>query len=149
MKKYNNEVEINVPIAKVIELFNDSDNLIKWQPGFISMTHLSGDLGEVGSTYRLLYKMGKRNVEMIETIIVKNLPELYAFTYVAKGVWNEVHNHFEIIDENTTRYWTENEFKMKGMMRIIAALMPGVFKKQSQKYLDLFKEFVEKEVNVS
>jgi hypothetical protein len=30
------------------------------------------------------------------------------------------------------------------MMKLIGWLMPGTFKKQSQKYLDLFKSFAEK-----
>lgn len=149
MKKYTNEVVINASREKVIELFENPDNLIKWQPGFISMEHLTGDLNEVGSTYELKYKMGKRDLVMKETIIAKNLPDTITFTYDAKGVWNEVCNNFEIVDENTTKYWTDNEFKMRGMMKIIAFLFPKAFTKQSQKYLDLFKEFVEKELSAS
>lgn len=30
-------------------------------------------------------------------------------------------------------------------MKLFGWLMPGAFKKQSQKYLDMFKEFAEKE----
>ena len=149
MKKYKNEVVINASREKVIELFENPDNLIKWQPGFISMVHLTGDLNEVGSTYELKFKMGKRDLVMKETMIAKNLPDMITFTYEAKGVWNEVCNNFEIVDENTTKYWTDNEFKMRGMMKIIAFLFPKAFTKQSQKYLDLFKEFVEKELSAS
>ena len=149
MKKYTNEVVIEASREKIIELFENPDNLIKWQPGFISMKHISGASGEIGSKYEMKYKMGKRDIVMIETVIEKKFHELYTFTYEAKGVWNEVSNHFEIIDENTTKYWTENDFKMKGFMKLMAFFVPGVFKKQSQKYLDLFKEFVEMEVSAS
>jgi len=145
--KYKNEVIINAPIDKVIELFDDADNLKKWQPGLISIDHLTGDYGQVGSTYKLKFKMGKRDMEMIETIKVKNFPDLFITTYDIKNVWNEVQTHFEKINDSTTKYWTDNEFEMKGFMKIMAFVMPGVFKKQSQKYLDLFKEFVEKETN--
>ena len=145
--KYKNEVIINAPIDKVVELFDDADNLKKWQPGLISIDHLTGDYGQVGSTYKLKFKMGKRDMEMIETIKVKNFPDLFITTYDIKNVWNEVQTHFEKINDSTTKYWTDNEFQMKGFMKIMAFIMPGVFKKQSQKYLDLFKEFVEKEIN--
>lgn len=145
--KYRNEVIINAPIDKVIELFDNSDNLKKWHPELVSMKHLSGEYGEVGSTYELIYKMGKRDMIMIETIKVKNFPDLFVTTYDVKNVWNEVKSHFEKISDNSTKYWTENEFKMTGSMKLIAFFMPGAFKKQSQKYLDLFKVFVEKEVN--
>ena len=144
--KYINEITINAPIEKVVHLFDDSENLEKWMTGLISIEHLSGDLGKIGSTYKLKFKMGKREMEMIETIQVKNLPDLFITTYDVKNVWNEVRTHFEKIDDSTTKYWTENEFKMKGFMKLMAFFMPGAFKKQSQKYLVLFKEFVEKEV---
>ena len=149
MKLYTNEVTIKAPRDKVVELFDSQDNLAKWQPGFISLSHISGEPGQVGAKSALKYKMGKREIEMVETITAKNLPELFSGTYEAKKVWNKVQNHFEIIDENTTKYWTENEFKMRGFMKLMAFLMPGAFKKQSQKYLDLFKDFVEKEVSPS
>jgi len=145
--KYTNEVIINAPREKVVELFDNPDNLAKWQPGFISMKHLSGESGKVGAKYQLHYKMGKREIEMVEIITERNLPDVFSATYEAKGVWNEVRNHFEERADGTTRYWTENEFKMSGMMKIMAFIMPGMFRKQSQKYLDLFRDFVEKKDN--
>ncbi len=141
--KYINETIINKPIDRVVELFDDPDNLAEWQPGFISMEHIEGEYGEPGSKYRMKYKMGKREIEMIETVLVRDLPKEFTGTYEAKNVWNKISNHFESIDENTTRYSSENEFKFSGMMKLFAWLMPGAFKKQSQKYLDLFKEFAE------
>lgn len=141
--KYANETIINKPIDIVVELFDDPDNLAEWQPGFISMEHIEGEHGQPGSKYRMKYKMGKRDIEMIETVLVRDLPNEFTGTYEAKNVWNKVSNHFEAIDENTTRYSSENEFKFSGMMKLFAWLMPGAFKKQSQKYLDLFKEYAE------
>lgn len=145
--KYTNEVIINAPREKVIALFENPDHLVIWQPGFVSMEHISGEKGQPGAKSRLHYKIGKREIEMIETITERNLPDTFSGTYEAKGVWNKVKNHFEEIPENKTRYWSENEFKMKGMMNVIAWLMPGAFKKQSQQYLDLFKAFVEQKTS--
>lgn len=141
--KYTNETIIKKPIDKVVELFDDPDNLVEWQPGFISMEHIEGIQGQPGAKYKLHYKMGKRDIEMIETILVRDLPKEFTGTYEAKNVWNKVSNHFEAIDEHTTKYTSENEFKFKGFMKIFGILMPGAFKKQSQKYLDLFKEYAE------
>lgn len=142
---YQNEVVINAPREKVVALFEDPANIAKWQPGFVSMELILGEKGAVGSQYRMLYTMGKRNVEMIETITKNELPSVFSATYKAKNVFNSIENHFEDCGDGTTRYWTENEFKMSGFMKIFGWIMPGAFKKQSQKYLDLFKEFVEKE----
>ncbi len=56
--KYISEIEINQPIEKVIELFDNSDNLIKWMEGLISFELLSGIAGEVGAKSILKFKIG-------------------------------------------------------------------------------------------
>ncbi len=144
--KYTNEIIIDLPREQVVALFDNPDNLAKWQPGFISMEHVGGEPGQPGAQSRLKYKMGKREIEMIETITVRDLPDTFAGTYETKGVWNEIKNHFEELPDGKTRLWSENEFRMSGfLMKLMALLMPGAFCRQSQKYLDLFKEFAEKE----
>jgi len=143
--KYSNEVIINLPLNRVIELFDSEENLFKWQPELISFEHLSGEKGEVGAKSKLKYKMGKREVEMTETITVKDLPKEFSGTYEAKGVWNEVKNYFEALDEHSTRWYADCHFEFSGFMKLIAFFMPGAFKKQSQKYLDQFKVFAEGE----
>lgn len=141
--KYTQNIIINKPINEVVELFDSVDNLYEWMEGLQSFEPLTGDPGEVGSTAKLVFKMGKRELEMIETITVKNLPAEFSGTYDAKGVHNIVRNFFEQVDENTTKHTSENEFQFKGFMKVIAFLMPGAFKKQSYKYLEAFKQFAE------
>jgi len=80
---------------------------------------------------------------MIETIEVNNLPHEFSGTYEAKNVFNRVVNSFEKIDDLKTMYKTENTFEFSGFMKLLALLMPGAFKKQSYKYMELFKSFVE------
>jgi len=143
--KYSQSVIINRPIDKVIELFDDPDNLYKWMDGLQEFEHLDGTPGEVGARSRMKFKMGKREIEMIETITVKDLPREFAGTYEADGVVNIVRNSFEPVGDDATRYSAENEFEFKGFMKIIAFLMPGAFKKQSMKYLEDFKRFAESE----
>lgn len=143
--KYKNEIVIDAPREKVIKLFMNPSKIDKWQPGFISLKPISGKAGEEGSKSLLRYKMGKREIEMTETITNVNLPNEFTGTYEAKGVFNKVENYFEELSDNQTKYWTTNEFQLKGFMKIIGFLFPGSFKKQSQKYLVMFKEFVESE----
>jgi carbon monoxide dehydrogenase subunit G len=142
--KYTHSIKIDLPREKVVELFDNPENLKHWQPGFISAEHISGEKGQPGSKTLLKYKMGKRDIEMIETITQRNLPEEFSGTYEAKGVWNEVRNTFEESAEGTTTWNAQNEFRFKGFMKFMALLMPGAFKKQSYKYMKLFKEFAEK-----
>ncbi|HMV77886.1 MAG TPA: SRPBCC family protein [Leptospiraceae bacterium] len=143
--KYSVEIEINLPIARVIELFDNPDNLQKWQPGLLSFEHLSGTPGQPGAKSRLTFRMGRGKMIMTETVTVRNLPDEFSGTYEVKNVFNIVKNRFIALSENKTKYISESEFQFKGFMRIIAFFMPGAFKKQSQKYLQLFKEFAEKE----
>jgi uncharacterized membrane protein len=142
--KYTSEIEINKPVNEVTGLFDNPDNLTKWMKGLQSFEHVSGNPGQVGAKSRLKFKMGKREIEMIETITVRNLPEEFSGTYEAKGVFNLVKNKFYNLPGNKTRYVNEQEFQFKGFMKVIAFLMSGSFKKQSMKYLVDFKEFAEK-----
>lgn len=142
--KYSNEVLINLPVKRVVELFDNPVNMKKWMPGLVSFEHLEGKPGYPGAKSKLIYKMGNRNIEMIETIEVRNLPKEFTGTYEANGVWNRVRNTF--IDEgNKTKYVSESEFKLKGFMKLMGWFMPGAFKKQSQNFLELFKKFAESE----
>lgn len=143
--KYENQIDIALPLNKVIELFDNPNNLSKWQPGFVSFEHLSGEPGQVGAKSKLLYNMGKREVEMIETITKKDLPHSFAGTYEAKGVFNEIDNRFEALDEQNTRWISTNVFKFSGFMKFMSLFMAGSFRKQSYKFMELFKEFAESE----
>jgi carbon monoxide dehydrogenase subunit G len=144
--KYTNEVLINLPVHKVVELFDNPDNLKKWQPGLISFEHLSGTAGEPGAKSKLKYKMGSREMEMIETITVRNLPVEFSGTYEMKGTLNKISNSFIPVSDNQTRYVTENEFQFSGFMKVFGFLFPGMFRKQTQKFLEDFKKFAEGEV---
>ncbi|PZD78094.1 SRPBCC family protein [Mesonia sp. K7] len=141
--KYTQEIIINKPIDEVVQLFDSVENMDKWMEGLQSFEHLSGTPGEVGAKSKLKFKMGKREIEMIETITVKNLPHEFSGTYEADGVFNMVRNKFVELSENQTKHITENEFQFKGFMKVMGFLMPGAFKKQSMKYMETFKAFAE------
>jgi hypothetical protein len=147
--KYENSIVIQLPVVRVIELFDNPDNMKYWQKGLQSFEHVSGTPGQPGAVSKLVYKMGNRMVEMKETITERDLPKTFAGIYEAKNVWNYVNNSFIDNGDNTTTYISATEFKFSGlMMKSIAILMPGAFKKQSQKYLEDFKAFAESQPSV-
>jgi hypothetical protein len=120
----------------------------KWMKGLQSFEHLSGTPGTPGAKSKLVFEMRKKGkMEMIETITVRNLPAEFSGVYHAKGVENLVSNKFVPLSDNRTRYISEQEFRFSGFMKLIGLLMPGMFKKQSMKYLTDFKNFVESEPN--
>lgn len=141
--KYSTEIEINLPVKRVVELFNNQDNLKYWQPELQSFEHMNGTPGEQGAKSRLTYKMGKRDVEMIETILENKLPDEFKVSYEAKGVYNIVTSYFRPVSDDKTLYVNDQEFRFEGFMKFFSKLMPGAFKKQSYKYLNQFKDFVE------
>lgn len=141
--KYTTEITIDLPVNKVVELFDNPDNLKHWQPGLVSFEHLSGTPGQAGAKSKLKYKMGSREIEMIETIIKRDLPKEFTGTYEAKGVYNKQVNRFVTVGNNKTKWISETEFQLSGFMKIIGFLMPGTFKKQSLKFLEQFKAFAE------
>lgn len=141
--KYTTEISINAPRNEVVEKFSNPDNMKHWQRGFIFMKPLTGTSGKEGSQNLLKYKMGKREVEMKETILKNELPAAFSATYEAKGVYNIQNNRFIENGEDQTKWISENEFRFSGFMKIFGWLMPGAFKKQSYKYMEDFKAFVE------
>jgi carbon monoxide dehydrogenase subunit G len=142
--KYTVEIEINKPIDQVIELFDNPSNMKEWMKGLESFEHLSGIPGQPGAKSRLKFKMGKREIEMIETITVRNLPDEFSGTYDAKGVFNVVKIHFVKLSETKTKYISEQEFRFSGFMKLFGLLMPSAFKKQTLIYLEDFKKFAER-----
>ncbi|MBT8295785.1 MAG: SRPBCC family protein [Gramella sp.] len=141
--KYHQEITINKPRKEVVAKFSNPDNMKHWQRGFIFIKPINGNPGEDGSQNLLKYKMGKREVEMPETIIKNDLPQEFNATYEAKGVYNYQVNKFSPTLEKTTLWSSYSEFEFNGFMKLIGWFMPGAFKKQSRKYMEDFKAFVE------
>ena len=52
--KYTVEVTINRPRQQVVEVFDNPELMPKWQKGFISMRHLSGEVGQAGAKSHLV-----------------------------------------------------------------------------------------------
>ncbi|MEM1259333.1 MAG: SRPBCC family protein [Bacteroidota bacterium] len=146
--KYTTEVLIDLPREEFLKKLDNPENMKHWMRGLQSYEHLSGSPGSEGAQMNMKFKMGKRAMEMVETIIKKNLPEEFHTTYDTKGVHNIQKNYFK--EENgKTRWISESEFQFEGFgMKLMAFLMPGAFKKQSRKYADDFKNFAEKGISV-
>ncbi len=141
--KYKLDIVVNQPLDKVIELFDNTDNLYKWQKGLVSFDHVSGEPGKKNAVSKLKYKMGKRDIDMTETIEEMNLPSNFTAKYEAKGVTNWVKNTFEAVGENQTKWTAYNEFKLTGGIKLFGWLFPKKFKKQSYRIMEDFKRFAE------
>jgi len=143
--RYTVSTIVNKPIEEVVDVIKDPNQAKFWMEGLQRIEQISGEPGEVGSTSELEFLMGKRHVEMIETVISNTLPDEITLEYDSgKSVHNVVRCVFEEIDATTTKYTTHNLFEFSGIgMKLMGMIFPGMFKKQSQKYLDSFKSYVE------
>lgn len=132
-----------MPRNEVIAKFDNENNLEHWQKGLVSQEHISGTKGEVGAVTKLRYAMGKQQLEMIETITFKNLPEAIHLTFDTKNVYNIQQNYFEATTAETTTWISKNEFKFSGFMKFVGFLMSKAFKKQTILFMKNFKAFAE------
>jgi hypothetical protein len=137
-------VEVRLPRKQTVELWSNPEHLSEWQDGFISLEHLSGTPGEAGAKSQMVYQIGKRRIELVETIVTNDLPDWFIGTYDTEAMTNTMINRFVSV-EGGTRWDAEIEYTRFGsiMPRIMAWVMPGMFRKQTQKWLDQFKIFAE------
>ena len=140
---YTCEATVDLPRARVIELLEDHENLPKWQEGLVEFRPLTGTPGQTGATALIRQKMGSKIIEMTETVTERDGLARYCATYEAKGVWNRVDNIFSDTPEGHTRWRVETEFRCTGLMWLFAKLAPGMFRKETEKYMANFKAFAE------
>lgn len=144
--KYSGAIEINKPKELVAQLFADPTHLGEYQDGFIKKELISGEEGENGAVSKLYYKYGKHDMIMTETIKSNNLPDTFEAFYHHQHMDNTWRCTFVDLGINKTRYEYEFEYvRMSFMPRLMAIFFPGMYKKQGQKWMNQFKEFVEKQ----
>jgi hypothetical protein len=141
--QYTETIRIGLQRDRVAALFGDPANLPRWQKGLLSFTHAEGPPGHPGATSHIVYQMGRRRIEMTETILVSDLPEHFAATYETRGVWNRVDNRFRALPDGTTEWELESDFRCTGVLWLMALLMPGMFRKQTAGMMADFKRFAE------
>lgn len=89
--------------------------------------------------------MGRGEMELLETVISRNLPEEFHGSYEGDFGKNYMYNYFNELDSKQTRWIAEIEYiEMKGfMMNVMKTLFPKTFQKQTQKWLNQFKTWAE------
>ncbi|WP_456440445.1 SRPBCC family protein [Psychroserpens sp.] len=143
--KYTCKVDIDLPIDKTVALWEDERNFKEWQDGFKSIEHLSGTPNSKGAKSKIILQE-KRKIELLETVILSDLPNKKIALYEHTHMTNTQTTSFIAINQNKTQYISEVEYtKFNGIMiKLIAKLFPSKFKEQSQKWMNQFKEFAEK-----
>ena len=146
--KFSGSVEIAKSRSEVVGYFKDPSYLGEYQDGFVKKELVSGESGEKGAISKMYYKYGKRDMELTETITANRLPDSFEAFYHHKHMDNTMSNHFSALDKQRTLYEARIEYlEFKSFMpKLMSFIMPGMFKKQTQKWLDQFKLFAESQV---
>ncbi len=145
--KYTSEVTINLQRGRVIELFDSTENMFKWQEGLKSFDPISGNPGQEGARSKMIYEGRKGDLEMTETITKRNLPEEFHGIYEARGVYNEIYNFFSEPEKNRTLWRLVSVFKFRGLMALMAPFMKSAFTKNTLLNMERFKSFAENSDN--
>jgi len=152
--KYNVSIEIALPREQVAQLLADPQQLPKWLRGLVLHEPLRGVHGQVGTKSRVVLQMGEQKVECTETITRREPLDLHAIPresvvhfereIVGKGMWSVVRDRLSERGPGTTFWVSESEYRFSGwLMRLLALLMPGAFRKQSLQHMQDFKAFAE------
>lgn len=143
--KHKTDILIDADLATVWRMFDDPDNMAKWQPTLKSFTHKSGMPGQPDAVSELVYDENGREVVMTETITARRDESFLGGTY--KSDWGTVvvFNLFEETDDGNTR-WTSNlNYSFKGFMKIMALFMHKSIRNRSDHDMNRFKLLVETE----
>jgi len=145
--KFKGSLNINKEIGLVTSLFADSNSLKEYQDGFVKKELQSGQEGKVGAVSKMYYKSGKREMVLIETIVSNELPNSFEANYHHKHMDNSMKCTFSKINANKTLYQYEFEYTRIDwfLPKLFAILFPGMYRKQGEKWMRQFKEFVEKQ----
>ncbi|MBK8503417.1 MAG: SRPBCC family protein [Saprospiraceae bacterium] len=145
--KHKGSIDIAKPRSEVVKYFADPSYLGEYQDGFIKKDLISGEQGEEGAISKMLYHFGNRDMELMETIITNRLPDSFESSYHHKQMDNTMKCKFIQLDAERTRYEHEFEYTRIDwlMPKLMAILFPGVYRKQAEKWMTQFRDFVEKQ----
>ena len=141
--RYTLSNTINKPLDAVAAKFMEPDGALHWMEGLQRSGHLSGTPGQAGAKTDFFFVHKKKEMKITETILEQNMPHQIKFAYDSSMGYTEVEMLFEKIDHKTTRQTSNSFFDVKGFMKVMGWLFRGMFKKQSMKYMEGFKRYVE------
>ena len=125
--------------------FDNPDNLSRWQPTLESFTHKSGEPGQPGAISELVYDENGRKVVMTETVTERQQPNFMAGIYDNRWTKTLIVNHFEAIDDNTTRFISYANMSFKGFMKVMSLFVAKSIRARAEADLNRFKLLVETE----
>jgi len=136
-------VTINAPVEKVWDIFMNPDHLKHWVPGFVSLQHLSGTIGQKGSTSKMKFMERGKEMEVTETVLFVDPMKQYSFEMQ--------HETFRVLTDvrfvsigQITEFIQVVQLTPKGfLMKLMMPIMKGEMKKKMTNDLKKLKEHIE------
>ena len=142
--RFKLETPINKPRSEVWKIFDNPENMPKWQPTLIRFETVDGTPGQVGAISKLTYKEGEREFILIETITQRNEPNSFDGTYENNFAENTIQNRFIEQGPGQTLWVIETRFKFKTLlMKIMGNVLKKNYVKRTQRDMTRFKEMLE------
>jgi hypothetical protein len=137
------QVEINAPVFEVANLFVDPRNSPKWMLDLDRYEPVSGERGEIGSTYRLVPKKG--NMVFLATVIRLDLPHDLCLHLSGASVDVTVTGKLKALSPTKTQLVSEELFEFKGLLfSIFSVLARNSIRSAHRQHIEDFKRFVER-----
>jgi len=137
------EVVIDASLPEVWAAFDNADNMRRWHPTLESYTHQSGEPGQPGAVAELIYDENGRKVVMTETVTERRAPHFLAGTYETQWGTTLIVNHFEALDDMTSKWQSWCNFSIKGFMKFMSLFLAKSIRRRTQADMDRFKLLVE------
>jgi hypothetical protein len=138
------ELDVNVPQAKLAELFADPRRNPEWMDDLERIEPLEGDLGSPGSTYRLVPKEGR--LIFVAQVVSRDLPTQARLVLDAPNVSVFVTGKFEALSERATRLISEEIFCFKGLFGgLVSIFARRAIKSAHRRHMESFKRFAERQ----
>jgi hypothetical protein len=142
------ELDIAAPQARVAELFVDPRNNPRWMDDLDHIEPVSGELGEAGSSYRLVPKRGSMgSMIFVATIVTRALPSEVRLLLRARRISMHATGRFVRVSNRRTRLISEEVFTFDGVVQKVI----GFFARRSiaaahRRHMESFKRFAESAV---
>jgi hypothetical protein len=138
------EVDIHAPQVEVAALFTDPARNTVWMDDIDRVEPIAGDLGTVGSKYRLIPKKG--DMVFTATVLAKTLPHEAKLRLEASTTTVEVLGRFVATSRETTRLISEEVFRFKGLGgKVIGLLARSAIRRAHRRHIEAFRRFAERQ----
>ncbi len=136
-------VTVNAPVEKVWDIFMNPANLKHWLTGFVSIEHLSGTIGQVGSISKMTFIEHGRQLEIIEKVLHLNSLQQYSFSMQSDTIDSLTDVRFVSIGQITEIIQAVQYSPNGFLMKIFMPFLKGKMKKRMTDDLSNLKAFIE------